>query len=100
MSRPPPSTPHYHPPPPVPGSRTDDDDPAANYHYYYEYHHGRGEHVLVRADPDVNRPRFSVKCIACQCLDCLILTGCILFLYFSIRYALYLLDNADGGGGR
>ena len=63
---------------------------------YYEYNHAIGKHVLVREDPDeVNRPYYSVKCIACNCVDAAIFLGCTLFLFFSIRYALYLLD--EGG---
>lgn len=66
-----------------------EDDPNC----YYEYHHGTGQHILTRSDPDVNRPKYSWKCIACQCCDVLIFVACIAFLFFAIRYAFYCLEN-------
>ena len=63
----------------------------------YEYHHGSGKHVLVRADPDINRPIYSFHCFLCNCIDVLIFVGCIALLFFAIRYALYQLENSDGG---
>jgi len=68
---------------------TKEEDPNC----YYEYHHGTGRHVLTRPDPDVNRPKWSWTCVACNCCDLLIFLGCVAFLFFSIRYAFYLLEN-------
>ena len=70
------------------------EDPNAT----YIYHHGTGKHILVKSDPDINRPKYSWSCFCCNLLDFLIFAGCIAFLFFSIRYALYLLNNSDGGG--
>ena len=63
----------------------------------YEYRHGAGTHVLVRGDPDINRPRYSFHCFLCNCIDALIVVGCIAFLFFAIRYAFYQLENSDSG---
>jgi hypothetical protein len=75
------------------------DDPAAkdDMNAYYAYHHGTGRHTLTRLDPDVNRPKYSMKCICCQCLDVLIFAGCIAFLFFAIRFAFYCLENYGDG---
>lgn len=72
-------------------------DPTDSPDCYYEYHHGTGQHVLVRGDRDTNRPRYSWRCVLCNLVDLLILVGCIAFLYFAIKYALSLLEDSDGG---
>ena len=63
---------------------------------HYEYHHGSGKHILVRDDPDINRPKYSFQCFLCNLVDCLIFTGCIAFLFFAVRYALYCLNESGG----
>lgn len=64
---------------------------------HYEYHHGTGQHILVRDEnvEDINRPKYSWHCFFCNCIDVSIFVGCIAFLFFAIRYALYLLN--EGG---
>lgn len=81
------------------GDEAEEEDDLNN--CYYEYHHGSGRHILVRNNAngmeDLNRPKYSSHCICCNCVDFLIFAGCIAFLFFAIRYALYCLENADGG---
>ena len=64
---------------------------------HYEYDHATGRHYVRKDDPDPNRPKYSWKCCLCQTVDVLIFVGCIAFLFFAIRYALYCLNNSDGG---
>ena len=64
---------------------------------YYEYHHGTGEHILVRRNVDPNQPRFSFMCICCKLLDTLILCTVIGFLGFAGWLCYYLLNNYSGG---
>jgi hypothetical protein len=78
---------------PLKSTAADGGDPNC----YYEYHHGRGAHVLVKPDPDVNRPKYSTSCVCQNCCDFLIFVGCIAFLYFAITFALSLLEDNDGG---
>ena len=66
---------------------------TADPHSYYEYNHGTGRHILVRPDPDVHRPKYSLHCILCNLIDVLVFVGCLAFLFFSVRYALSLLDD-------
>jgi hypothetical protein len=66
-------------------------DPAG-----YTYHHGTGEHLLVYPDRDVNRPKYSLHCCLCQCLDCVILLFVFGFLGFAFWLCYYLYNNYDG----
>jgi hypothetical protein len=60
---------------------------------HYEYDHAKGRHVLVNgSNPDV--PKYSWRCICCNLIDVLIFAGCIAFLYFAVRFALYCLENS------
>jgi len=68
---------------------------------YYEYDHASGRHTLQHSKMnDQNKPKYSWKCILCNMVDVLIFAGCIAFLFFAIRYALYCLENSDGGDRR
>jgi hypothetical protein len=68
----------------------------------YEYHHGTGKHVLMKRgdddDMDYNRPRYSLKCILCQALDCFILSFVVAFLGGAFYLCYFLYNNFDGGG--
>jgi hypothetical protein len=67
----------------------------------YEYHHGSGKHVLMKrgdVDEDYNRPRYSLKCVLCQALDCLVLLLVFAFLGGAFYLCYYLYNNYDGGG--
>lgn len=70
---------------------------------YYEYHHGSGDHILMRNGYGYNgnnipvKPQYSIKCIACHCVDCLILVAVLAFLGFSLYIAYYVLNNYGGG---
>jgi len=66
----------------------------------YEYHHGTGKHILMKRDDDddVNRPKYSLKCILCQALDGLILLFVFVFLGGAFYLCYYLYNNYDGGG--
>jgi hypothetical protein len=66
-----------------------------NNNSYYEYHHGTGEHMLMRGDSR-DRPQYSLKCLACNCIDCLVLVGVLAFLGFSCYLAYYILNNFGG----
>ena len=75
------------------------EDEAESTEYYYD--HARGRHVLMRKRDSSARqpPTYSFKCVLLNLVDVIIFAGCIAFLYFSIRYAFYLLDNYGDGGG-
>lgn len=61
----------------------------------YVYHHGRGEHLLIRTDPDINRPKYSFQCCLCHLFDALILVLIIGFLVFAFWLCYYLYNNYD-----
>lgn len=66
----------------------------------YEYHHGTGKHILRKHDDEYEyaRPKYSLTCILCQALDCLILLLVIAFLGGAFYLCYYLYNNYDGGG--
>ena len=65
---------------------------------YYDYDHATGRHILKNGDA-LNQPKrkYSWKCCFCNLVDLLMFCGYIAFLFFAIRYALYCLENSDGG---
>jgi hypothetical protein len=63
----------------------------------YQYNHGTGEHLLVYPDRDVNRPKYSLNCLLCYCVDTLCLLLVVGFLVFAFWLCYYLLNNYDGG---
>lgn len=63
----------------------------------YSYHHGRGEHILVRPDEDQNRPRYSLHCCLCHCVDCLVTVFIVAFLVFMFWLPYYLYNNYGSG---
>jgi hypothetical protein len=68
---------------------------------YYEYHHGSGKHVLMKDDmyyDDPNRPRYSVKCCLCHCIDVIIFILIVSFLSFAFWICYYLYKNYSDGG--
>ena len=81
--------------PPMMSDRTGvPQEPSAIYHY----HHGTGEHLLIPPDPDVHRPRYSLTCLSCYCVDllCLLLVvGCLIFNFWL---CYYIYNNYQGGG--
>jgi len=79
---------------PAEGGEKRGDDPNC----YYEYHHGTNSHVRVQPDPDYNRPRYSLRCILCQCCDALILLFVVAFLGGAFYLCYYLYNNYSGGG--
>ena len=79
-------------------TREDEDGDESAPEYYYD--HARGRHVLMRKRDGSARqpPTYSFKCILFNLFDCILFAGCVAFLYFSIRYAFYLLNNNGDGG--
>lgn len=73
--------------------------------FEYQYHHGTGEHVLVkkqRRDGDGrNRPTkyYSVQCILCHCVDGICWIIVLGFLIFSFWLCYYIYNNYNDGGG-
>ena len=66
---------------------------------YYEYNHGSGEHVLIRGNATAvynSRPEYSLRCLACHCVDGIILLAVLAFLGFSMYIAYYALNNYGG----
>lgn len=63
----------------------------------YEYHHGSGQHLLISADKDKNRPKYSFLCFLCYCVDCFVLLLVIGFLVFAGWLCYYLYNMSDGG---
>jgi hypothetical protein len=62
----------------------------------FHYHHGRGEHVLVRGDADPNRPpMYSISCCLHYCCDCMVLLLIVGFLVFAFWLCYYLYNNYD-----
>mmetsp|Transcript_29659 Transcript_29659/g.70485 ORF Transcript_29659/g.70485 Transcript_29659/m.70485 type:complete len:97 (+) Transcript_29659:126-416(+) len=80
-------------------TRKDEPYPDDEAEYYYD--HARGRHVLMRKRDHSARqsPTYSFKCFLCNLVDVILFAGCVAFLYFSIRYAFYLLNNYGDGGG-
>ena len=74
------------------------DDSEMGHAYYYEYNHGLGEHVLMRGGnaESSNKPQYSLRCLACHCVDCLVLVAVLAFLGFSMYIAYYALNNFGG----
>jgi len=70
---------------------------------YYEYNHATGRHLLTRGGSSGaihnGPPKYSWTCCLCNTIDVLIFCGCIAFLYFSIRFAFYCLENYGSDGG-
>lgn len=63
---------------------------------YYEYNHGSGQHVLMRGHGAAAKPQYSLQCLACHCVDGLILVAVLAFLGFSMYIAYYALNNFGG----
>ena len=62
----------------------------------FEYHHGRGEHVPVRAETDSNRRRpkyYSLSCFFQHCVDVLCFLLVLGFLVFAFWLCYYLYNN-------
>lgn len=80
----------------------DPQDPERGSFAYYEYNHGVGDHVLMRERDysyPSSKPEYSLRCLACHCVDCLVLLSVFAFLGFSLYLAYYVLNNYGDGGG-
>jgi hypothetical protein len=64
----------------------------------YEYHAGTGKHILMKSDPDVNRPTYSVVCFLHYLCDCIALSLVVGFLGFAGWLCYYILNNYGDGG--
>eukprot|EP00980_Cylindrotheca_fusiformis_P016152 scaffold4805_cov136-Cylindrotheca_fusiformis.AAC.7 len=59
----------------------------------YRYHHGTGMHYVVQEDEDVNRPKYSLRCCLCYCVDVVVCAIIVGFLVFSFWLSYYLYNN-------
>ena len=65
----------------------------------FKYHHGRGQHLLVREDTDFNRrPKYSLHCFLQYCCDCIVVLIIIGFLVFAFWLCYYIYNNYGDGG--